>query len=101
MANVTARQIGKSIRKLSLRAGDIILVDRNVVNETFMPEFLAGVKALDIGKRVMVLFLDDMNAIRKLNDADMAKFGWLRANVAARLIPIRPEKRDNGRENEE
>lgn len=97
--HLSLKQLVRAFKKISLRDGDILVVNRQTIDEDAVRELAAGIQALGMQKN-LVVFADSLDDVVKLNDAEMARLGWLRTGVAMRLKKlhhVRPEGKPDER----
>jgi hypothetical protein len=73
---LSARQMARLLKKISLRDGDIVLVKQSKFDERELAEALRrGVEKLNI-EGIYVIMVSDFDDIKTLNRQEMNNLGW-------------------------
>lgn len=83
------RILRKHLQKLYLKDGDVLVVkaDADVAKREILDEIYQGLTTL--GKpRVLIVVLDQLEDLYRLDEKEMNKYGWYRVPTLKRLIHV-------------
>jgi len=75
-----SQQAGRFIRKLNIRDGDVILIKKGsgYDSEKMLKALAEQFEKVFHHKRTIAIVVNDLEDIRKADEATMLKYGWLR-----------------------
>ncbi len=93
--NVSNRQIERMVRKMSLRAGDVLLIKAGteIAKIETITEIVSTCEKIVDG-RVLVLVVDDFNDMTKTKETALNATGWFHIDALSRIVRAVKEKED-------